>query len=69
MIELITMFWIIWIFLQNIIAYGQRKKMINISAEISNQQLEIIDKIELIRINTNNVARNTYNNKMSSNKY
>ena len=39
------------------------EKLVNINAEISNQQLELIDKLELIRGNTMNTAKNTYNHK------
>lgn len=37
------------------------EKIVNISAETSNQQLEIIDKLNMIRINTMNTAKNTNN--------
>jgi len=50
-----------WIFL---LAKDRELKLMiqitNNTAETSNQQLEIIDKLEMIRINSLNIKKNTY---------
>lgn len=35
------------------------EKLVSIAAEISNQNLDIIDKLDLTRVNTMNIAKNT----------
>ena len=36
------------------------KELIKINAEISNQNLEIITKLDIIRMNTYNTSKNTF---------